>query len=205
MKIKVCGITNYDDAAMVLDHGADALGFNFFSRSPRCVTPAEARSIISRLPVFAVAVGLFVNVEDPRQVIATATAAGIQVVQLHGDESPEYCGELKAWPLIKALRIDNQGIRENLNEYQHVRSFLLDVRDDVLFGGTGRSFDWKLARDLKSSRPVILAGGLGPENVREAVRVARPYGVDVCSGVEIAPGRKDPEKMRAFMNEVRNV
>jgi phosphoribosylanthranilate isomerase len=204
MKVKVCGITSYEDAAMVLDQGVDALGFNFFSRSPRYIHPAEARSIIRRIPPFVVTVGLFVNVVEKDQVCEIARLAGVHVLQLHGDETPDYCRDLADWSLIKALRIGKDEILGNLEEYP-VQGFLLDVKDDTLFGGTGRSFDWKLARDIRSVRPIILAGGLRPDNVREAIRIVHPYGVDVCSGIESAPGKKDAGKLIEFMNEVRNV
>jgi phosphoribosylanthranilate isomerase len=204
MKVKVCGITSYEDAVMVLDQGVDAMGFNFFPRSPRYIRPEDACSIIRRIPPFAVTVGLFVNVSDPNQVSSVARVAGVQVLQLHGDETPEYCQKLSDWPLIKALRIDSSGVSRNLEEYP-VRAFLLDAKDDVLFGGTGRSFDWRLASEIKRIRPMLLAGGLRPDNVREAIRIVAPYGVDVCSGVESAPGKKDAGKLKEFMNEVRNV
>jgi phosphoribosylanthranilate isomerase len=204
MKVKVCGITSYEDAAMVVDQGADALGFNFYPHSPRYLKPEDARSIILRLPPFVTAVGLFVNVTDVNRVSEMAHVAGVQVLQLHGDETPEYCGRLASWPLIKALRIGNDGIPRDLAAYP-VQGFLLDARDDALFGGTGRSFDWSLAKDIQRIRPIILAGGLRPDNVKEAIRIAAPYGVDVCSGVESAPGKKDANKLMRFMNEVRNV
>jgi phosphoribosylanthranilate isomerase len=204
MKVKVCGITSYEDAAMVLDQGVDALGFNFYPPSPRYISPAEARSIIRRLPPFVVTVGLFVNVAGQAQVSEAARSAGVQVLQLHGDETPEYCRGLADWPLIKALRIGEGGIPGNLEEYP-VRGFLLDVKDDTLFGGTGKSFNWSLAKSIRHVRPIILAGGLRPENVRGAVSVVEPYGVDVCSGVESAPGKKDAGKLMEFMNEVKNV
>jgi len=203
MKVKVCGITSYDDAMIVLDQGVDALGFNFFPSSPRYIHPADARLIIRRIPPFVVTVGLFVNAGEPDQVSETARMAGVQVLQLHGDETPEYCRELADWPIIKALRIGKGEVPENLEEYP-VRGFLLDVKDDILFGGTGRSFDWSLAKGIKRIRPIILAGGLRPENVREAIRVVEPYGVDVCSGVESIPGKKDAGKLIKFMSEVRN-
>jgi phosphoribosylanthranilate isomerase len=204
MKVKVCGITSYEDAVMVLDQGVDALGFNFFPPSPRYLKPVDARSIIRRLPPFVTTVGLFVNIAEADQVSGIATAAGVQVLQLHGDETPDYCRRLEHWPLIKALRIGKDEIPEDLHAYS-VQAFLLDSRDDALFGGTGRSFDWNLARDIQRIRPIILAGGLRPENVREAIRVVAPYGIDVCSGVESAPGKKDANRLRQFMNEVRNV
>ncbi len=144
------------------------------------------------------------NVADPDHVSQAARIAGVQVLQLHGDETAEYCGKLADWTLIKALRINNSGAPRNLEEYP-VRSFLLDAKDDMLFGGTGKSFDWSLVSGIKRIRPIILAGGLRPDNVREAIRIVSPYGVDVCSGVEIAPGKKDAGKLKKFMNEVKNV
>jgi phosphoribosylanthranilate isomerase len=204
MRVKVCGITNFEDARLVLDQGGDALGFNFFPSSPRYIRPEDARAIIHRLPPFIVTVGLFVNVREINEVIETAQAAGVQVLQLHGDESPEYCRELATWPLIKALRIGDCGVPENFRDYA-VQSFLLDARDDMLFGGTGKSFDWRLAQSIQCFCPIILAGGLRPDNVREAISIVQPYAVDVCSGVESRPGKKDPVKLLEFMNEVRNV
>lgn len=203
MKVKVCGITTYEDAALALDAGADALGFNFYPRSPRYIRPADARSILRRLPPLAVPVGLFVNVADPEEVVGTARQSGVRVLQLHGDEAPEYCAKLAEWPVIKAVRVGLDGLPAGLDAYR-VQALLLDAKDDVLFGGTGKRFDWSLVRGIRSGIPVILAGGLRPDNVRDAIRAVRPYAVDVCSGVESAPGRKDPEKLRQFMDEVRH-
>ena len=204
MRVKICGITSYEDAVLALDEGADALGFNFFPPSPRYIDPGAANAIIRRLPPFSVTVGLFVNVERTEVLAKTARFAGVEVIQLHGDESPDYCGELSGWPLIKALRIGEDPVCEDLGKYP-VRAFLLDVKDELLFGGTGKSFDWKLAQNIDRTRPVILAGGLRPDNIREAIRLVQPYGVDVCSGVEREPGKKDPVKLAEFMKEVRNV
>jgi phosphoribosylanthranilate isomerase len=203
MKVKVCGITCYEDAAIALDLGVDALGFNFFPNSSRYISPMAARGIIERLPPFAISVGLFVNVRNPGEVAESARTAGVQVLQLHGQESPQYCRELHDWPLIKAVRIGDGPIEECLEAYS-VQAFLLDSKDDVLFGGTGKTFNWDRALDIKRIRPVILAGGLRPENVCEAIRIVEPYAVDVCSGVERAPGKKDVRKLKEFMNEVRN-
>jgi phosphoribosylanthranilate isomerase len=203
MRVKVCGITNDADAEMAVGCGVDALGFNFFPRSPRYIRPEDAGRIIRRLPPFIATVGLFVNVARSREVSDTARLAGVQAIQLHGDETPAFCRELADWPLIKALRIGANGISEKIEEYE-VKGFLLDAKDDALFGGTGRSFDWCLAKNIQRTRPIILAGGLRPDNVREAIRIVSPYAVDVCSGVESAPGKKDPGKLREFMNEVRN-
>jgi len=204
MKVKICGITSYEDAAMSLDAGADALGFNFFPSSPRYVDPWTAKSIIRRLPPFAVTVGLFVNVADPDDLVRMVLEAGVQVIQLHGDEDPAYCRRLAGYPLIKALRIGDSQPEQDLARYP-VRAFLLDVRDDVLFGGTGKTFDWSLAQGIDRNRPIILAGGLRADNVRTAIRTVRPYGIDVCSGVEREPGKKDPVKLTEFMNEVIDV
>ena len=204
MKVKICGITNYEDAAMIVDHGADALGFNFFPKSPRYIDPEEARKIIRRIPPFVTAVGLFVNETDQAQVAMIARSAGVQVLQFHGNETPEYCRGMSDWPLIKALRIGENGIQEDPEAYP-VQAFLLDAKDDILFGGTGKPFDWSLAKNIKRVRPIILAGGLTPDNVQEAIQVVDPYAVDVCSGVESAPGKKSAKKVMELMNEVRNV
>ncbi len=203
MKVKVCGITNYEDAATALDQGVDALGFNFFPSSPRYIDPETARSIIRRLPPFAATVGIFVNVPMPEQVIEIARIACVQVLQLHGRETPEYCRSLADWILIKALHVDGNQVPDLPKDYP-VQAFLLDVKHEGRFGGTGKTFDWNLIKEMKRTRPIILAGGLRPENVREAIRIVAPYAVDVCSGVESAPGKKDAGELIEFMNEVRH-
>lgn len=203
VRVKVCGITSYEDAAMAVDYGAAALGFNFHPSSPRFIERAAAGKIIRRLPPFVTTVGVFVNVADPDEVGETALNAGVQVIQLHGDESAEYCRRLGAWSLIKAVHITRDWDPASIRDFP-VRAILFDSKDDGLFGGTGRAFDWQLLRNLSLTMPVILAGGLNPSNVAEAVRSVRPYALDVCSGVERTPGKKDPIKMRAFMNEVFN-
>lgn len=200
MRVKVCGIRTYEDAALCLDEGVDGLGFNFYSRSPRFISAAEARSILKRLPPLVTAIGLFVN-SPISEVVEIALAAGIQVLQLHGDETPEYCSHLGDWPLIKAIRVDTT---TRHCDYP-VAGLLLDSKDPVLFGGTGKSFDWSAAAAIASDKPIILAGGLHSGNVREAILTVRPYAVDVCSGVESEPGKKDGRRLKAFMNEVRDV
>jgi len=202
VKVKICGITSYEDAAAAVELGADALGFNFYPASPRYVEPAIARAIIRRLPPLVTTVGLFVN-ETPEEVCRAARAAGVGVLQLHGDETPDYCGRLSGWPLIKAVRVGAALDAAGLEDYE-VQAFLLDARDGALYGGTGKVWDWSLAAALSVRVPVILAGGLRPDNVAEAIRTARPYGVDVSSGVESSPGRKDRALVRAFIEEVRN-
>jgi phosphoribosylanthranilate isomerase len=203
MKVKVCGITVMEDALSAAGEGVDALGFNFYPSSPRYIDPVAARAIISRLPPFIAAVGLFVNIPDPAEVARLAREAGVQSLQLHGDETPDYCRKLAGWPLIKALRVDGRLNAATLERYP-VSAFLLDAHDEGLWGGTGRTFDWSLANEIRGNRPIILAGGLKPENVAQAIRTVRPYAVDVCSGVETSPGKKDAARLRAFMNEVRN-
>ncbi len=204
MRVKVCGLTNYEDAACALDQGADALGFNFYPRSPRYIDPIEARAIVRRLPPFTAAVGVFVNAGRPAEVVEIAHLTGIRILQLHGDESADYCRQLCDWTLIRAVRVGADFVASSLAGYP-AQAFLLDAKDDVHFGGTGRTFDWGLAEEVKRLGPVILAGGLHAGNVGLAIRCARPYGVDVCSGVESVPGRKDPAKLREFMREVRDV
>jgi phosphoribosylanthranilate isomerase len=203
MRVKVCGITNYEDAVAALSHGVDALGFNFFPGSPRYIAPDAARSVIRRLPPLVTTVGVFVDVEEPQMLERTAHSAGVQVLQLHGNESPEYCRRLGGWPLIKAVRIGHEPMVTDLAAYE-VQALLLDTRDEVLFGGTGKTFDWNQALGIRHMRPIILAGGLSAENVAAAIRAVRPYGVDVCSGIESEAGKKDESKLIAFMNEVSN-
>jgi len=186
---------------MALDLGADALGFVFFPASPRFIDPAAAREIIRCLPPLTTTVGVFVNVADTGEVERTAQEAEVQVIQLHGDESAEYCRILSAWPLIKAVGVGRDWDPSLLENFP-VQTILLDAKDDQHFGGSGRTFDWSLLRRAAAGKRFILAGGLSPVNVAEAIRVVRPYGVDVCSGVESRPGRKDPGKLAAFMNEV---
>jgi phosphoribosylanthranilate isomerase len=203
MRVKVCGITSYEDAKMALDLGVDALGFNCFPGSPRYIDPDTARSIIRALPPFAAAVGLFVNA-DPIEVEHKARHIGFQILQFHGDESAAYCRQFSEWSLIKAVRIGADLIREDLEEFA-VQAFLLDARDDALYGGTGKTFAWGMVRGIRIPGLLILAGGLKAENVGEAIRALKPYAVDVCSGVECRPGKKDPDKLKAFMNEVTDV
>jgi phosphoribosylanthranilate isomerase len=201
MRVKVCGITTLEDALSAAAEGVDALGFNFYPSSPRYINPRDARDIISRLPPFVVAVGLFVNVADPGEVTRLAREAGVQTLQLHGDETPDYCRKLAGWPVIKALRVGGSLSSEDYEDCS-LSAFLLDAIDEGLWGGTGQAFDWNLATQIRRVRPIILAGGLKPENVAQAIRIVRPYAVDVCTGVEASPGRKDKARLRAFMNEV---
>ncbi len=199
-RIKICGITNIEDALAAVEAGADALGFVFYDKSPRFVSPIEVQKIIAELPPFVVRVGLFVN-EPEVQIRRIMAAAELDVVQLHGDEPPENC-LFEPLRVIKALRVRDAASLEGADRYQ-VSALLLDAWCDENYGGTGKSFDWQLAKRLTGKRPLILAGGLNPENVIDAVRLVKPYAVDVSTGVENAPGVKDADKIRAFCAAVR--
>ncbi|MGE3977107.1 MAG: phosphoribosylanthranilate isomerase [Nitrospira sp.] len=206
MKIKICGITNVEDADVAVKAGADALGFVMYRKSPRCVEPAVARSIIAGLPPFVLPVGVFVN-EEVERVRALMDECGFALAQLHGDESALYCQNLGR-PALKALRLKDRGTFLALAEFQgraNVRGVLIDAFSDQAYGGTGRTVDWTLAQEAARSAPVILAGGLNPANVAEAIQMVRPYGVDVSSGVELSPGKKDHHKLKAFIEAARLV
>jgi phosphoribosylanthranilate isomerase len=200
VRVKICGVTTVGDALHAAACGADALGFVFFAGSPRCVTPAQARAISEELPPFVTRVGLFVN-ETPERIRAIAGECGLDAIQLHGDEPPEFCRELPL-RVIKALRIRDAASLAGHESFQ-VSALLLDAWVGGAYGGTGLAFNWELATGVARQRPVILAGGLTPANVAEAVRQVRPYGVDVSSGVESGPGKKDPEKVAQFIRMAR--
>jgi len=206
MKIKICGITNVEDADVAVKAGADALGFVMYRKSPRWVEPAVARSIIAGLPPFMLSVGVFVN-EEAERVRTFMDECGFVLAQLHGDESAAYCQNLGR-PVLKALRLKDRGTFLALAEFQgraNVRGFLIDAFSDRSYGGTGQMADWTLAQEVARSAPVILAGGLNPANVAGAIRMVRPYGVDVSSGVEKSPGKKDHHKLTAFIEAARLV
>jgi phosphoribosylanthranilate isomerase len=197
VQVKVCGITSLEDAQAAIDAGADALGFVFYPPSPRYVTPEQAVQIIQKLPPFATTVGLFVDVALDT-VNDTVARCGLDRVQLHGHETPEFCRQV-ARPVIKAFRIKNAESLVHLPGYR-VSAYLLDAYvEGALPGGTGASFSWELAAQAKLYGPVILAGGLTPENVERAIARIRPYGVDVSSGVERTPGIKDRLKLHEFI------
>ncbi len=200
IKIKICGITNLEDALASADAGADALGFNFYKKSPRCIEPEKAAEIIAQLPPFVMPVGIFVNErEDKIREIQQLTC--LQALQFHGDESPEFCQRFGA-RVIKAFQVKDKESLKNMAHY-HVGAFLLDSYRDGVRGGTGVTFDWHLAVVAKTFGKVILAGGLTPENVAEAVKLVQPYGVDVAGGVEKEKGIKDHTKTKKFITEVR--
>jgi phosphoribosylanthranilate isomerase len=201
VRIKICGITNLEEALLAADLGADALGFIFYPPSPRSVEPQAAKAIIAQLPPFVTTVGVFVD-EDAATVKELAAAAGLDWLQLHGKETPEYCRSLDR-RVIKAFRIRDESSLAELTSYQDiVQALLLDTYKKGQVGGTGETFNWDLALKAKQSGPIILAGGLTSENVAQAIAVAHPQAVDVASGVEAAPGKKDPEKLKAFFKAV---
>ena len=201
IKVKICGITNKEDALWAVECGADAIGFIFYNKSPRCIGADQAKAIIAALPPFVTTVGVFVN-EDFNDIRDTAFLAGISAIQLHGDESPSYCNLVEG-KLIKAIRVKNDKSIDILKKYA-VDAFLLDGFDQKSFGGSGLTFDWKLAEKAKQFGRIILAGGLTPDNVEEAVKKVVPYGVDVSSGVEKSPGIKDKKKVREFIFRAKN-
>jgi len=200
-RVKICGITRLEDAEAAVKLGADALGFNFYAPSPRHISPAAARKIIRELPPLVTAVGVFANETECERVAAIAREAGVTTVQLHGPGFPPLNPMPAGLALIRAVPVGN-GFRSATLADLKADLFLLDTFDAKLSGGTGRRFEWSLARDASRYGTIILAGGLAPENVAEAIREVRPYAVDVASGVEAAPGVKDHTKLRAFFREV---
>ncbi len=201
VRVKICGITNLEDARAAIDLGADALGFNFYRHSPRYIEPANAKPIIELLPPLISLVGIFVDEFSPDRILKLARAVGIGSVQLHGTESPEYVKKLAELRTIKAFRVDEKFDPAQLLAF-NVGAYLLDAYDPKLMGGTGKTFNWDVAVEAKVHGRVILAGGLTPVNVREAILKVQPYGIDVCSGVESTPGLKDASKMAALFREV---
>ena len=200
VKIKICGITNLDDAMAAVDLGADALGFNFYKKSPRCIEPQRAAEIIAQLPPFVVPIGIFVNEKEDR-IRETVSLACLQAIQFHGDETPEFCQRFGS-RVIKAFQVKNKESLKHMSHYR-VSAYLLDSYREGVRGGTGTTFDWHLAVVAKTFGRIILAGGLNPDNVAEAVRLVQPYGIDVAGGVEREKGIKDHVKLRTFIAEAR--
>ena len=199
VKVKICGITNIEDALAAIEGGADALGF-VFAPSPRQVSPAQASGIIAQLPPFICKVGVFVD--SALEVVREAMlSCGLDLAQLHGSESPAYCQALLP-RAIKAFRVKDASILTELPAYK-VSAYLLDGYDRELKGGTGKAFDWDIAREARHLGPVILAGGLTPANVRQAIAQVQPYAVDASSGVEARAGKKDHGKLYAFLKAAK--
>lgn len=217
--VKICGMTNLEDALVAVEAGADAVGFVFYEKSPRCVSVETAREIAMMLPSKIEKIGVFVDADCDR-IHGTVTKVGLTAVQLHGKRSqesvlldprpPNECvGVSKLILMIpgNALKNDDSGILINARVHENTLAYLIDAQMDGASGGTGATFDWEAAREMVQSLslilPVIVAGGLTPSNVEEAMRIFQPFGVDVASGVEARPGKKNPEKVRAFVDAVR--
>ena len=199
VKVKICGMTSLEDALMAVGFGADAVGFIFYRKSPRFITEKIVKSI--SLPPFVSRVGVFVD-ESADRINRIADACQLDTVQLHGDESPAFCRKIRA-RVVKAIRLRDAQSLELMPRYE-VDGFLLDAYSESLHGGTGKTCDWGLVRRARKFGPVILAGGLNPANIDEAVAKVQPYGVDVCSGVEKIPGKKDRVKVRDFILAAHN-
>ena len=199
-RVKICGITRAEHARAAAGAGADAIGLMFYRPSPRFVTGAEARAVCAALPPLVAVVGVFVN-PTPREVESVAREVPVDLLQFHGEESPELCAAA-GMPYVKAVRVRTRDdIEAAAMRYPDARALLLDAHHDALWGGTGASFDWTVVPD-DVGRPIVLAGGLTPDNVAGAIRLVRPFAVDVSGGVESAPGEKDSQRMERFVKEV---
>ncbi len=202
VRVKICGITNVEDALDAVEAGADAIGFVFYKKSPRYIEPSIAGEIIKSLPPFTVTVGVFVN-EDPSEIKRIRDLTGINIIQLHGEEPPESI--VNPHKTIKSIRVRELTDLEPIRLYSGVSAFLLDTYTPDKYGGTGEVFNWDVAIHAKEFGRIILAGGLNPENIERAIRYVRPYGVDVSSGVEKKKGKKDRELMRLFVERAKSV
>jgi len=201
VRVKICGMTRLEDVLLAVEGGADAVGFIFYKKSPRCVSAKTVKSIIAALPPFIETVGVFVN-ESVDRINRIADSCKLSAVQLHGNESPAFCKKIRR-KVIKAVRVKSRDSFEGLASYK-VSAFLLDAFSNGQQGGTGETFDWRLVSEGKKYGPVILAGGLDPSNVAHAIQKVKPYGVDVCSGVEKSPGIKDPSMLKEFIKAVKS-
>jgi phosphoribosylanthranilate isomerase len=203
VRVKICGITNWKDARLCVDVGADALGFNFFAKSPRYIAPADARAIVRRLPRHILAVGVFVNA-PLASILRIAQNVDLNLLQLHGDESPADARKLSEhFPVMKAFRMRPGFDLQRLARFGAADVFLLDGFDRKQRGGTGRTFDWRMGRAAKKYGSIAIAGGLTAENVADAIAETDPFAVDICSGVESSAGKKDRRRLNALMNVVR--
>ena len=219
-KIKICGITNEKDALWAANAGVDFIGLNFYKNSPRKISADMAKKITTALPEFVKSAGVFVD-EEIETILKVIKKVQLNVVQLHGNETPEYCAQLKKkisgsvpantlWEgkpqIIKAFRIGENFQSGQISIYENVDYFLLDTFVDDLLGGTGQTFNWDVAIEVKKLvKPVFLSGGLTPENISEAIKKVEPFAVDVCSGIERTPTRKDYDKMLSFVKTVRKI
>ena len=198
-KVKICGITNYEDAVAAIDMGADLLGFNFYPKSPRYVTPQQAMDIIGKLPAFIDTAGVFVNASID-QIRETNDVCPLDWVQLHGDEGPDFCRLLLTYSVrtMKAIRVKSQADIQSADSF-FTDAILLDAFDPEKYGGTGLTFDWNIIGHI--GKRIFLAGGINPDNAADAIKLG-VYGIDVCSGIEASPGKKDHQKMRKLFENI---
>ena len=201
-RVKICGITNKDDALTAARLGASALGFVFYKKSSRCISPYKARKIIEGLPPFVVPVGIFVNQKEGA-LKDIVNFCGITTIQLHGEETPVYCRRLKQFKLIKALRIKGHVDWDAVKQYETVSALLFDTYHEDQYGGGGQSFNWNLLNEKKIDKPFILSGGLNAQNVGEALNCVKPYALDVSSGVEESPGKKSEQRLVEFFEALK--
>jgi len=202
VKVKICGLTNCDDAAAAIDMGADLLGFNFYPRSPRFIAPEKAGEIIGRLPGFVDVAGVFVNASFD-EIRETLGVCPLNWVQLHGDETPDFCRSFFSVNVktMKALRVKDQSDIQKAEGY-FTDAILLDAFDPQKYGGTGLTFDWNIVGHI--GKRIFLAGGINPDNAAKAIELG-VYGIDICSGIEAAPGKKDHEKMKKLFENIRHL
>jgi len=201
IRVKICGITSRDDAVAAVGAGADALGFIFVKRTPRWIEPEAAGAIIREVGPFVTTVGVFVD-RTVEEIEGVAAVSGISLAQLHGSETPEACDRLRL-PFVKAIRIQGEDDLAAIGRYKGARAFLLDTYAPGVLGGTGRTFPWAIAARAAREARVVLSGGLTPDNIAKAIGQVRPYGVDVSSGVETSPGRKDHQKVKEFIDRAK--
>lgn len=204
VRLKVCGITSLENANAAIECGAEFLGFNFYRKSLRYISPEDARAIIEQLSKEVTAVGIFVNEAQPQNVINIQSLSGVQLAQLHGDEDAAYCEAVGAERVIKALRVGEGFDLQQVLNYP-AWAILLDAFDKNLYGGTGKTANWEVAREAAKLTRLFLAGGLSPENITEAIRAVEPFAVDVNSGVESAPGKKDAAKLKKLKEEMETI
>ncbi len=203
MKIKVCGITNIEDAQKVVYYGAYAIGFIFYKKSPRYVSPSKVRKIIEAIGPFVTPVGVFVDAKE-NAIKDICRFTHIRTIQLHGDETPTLCTRFPGCKVIKAFRVNEEFDLKAVKKYK-ADAYLFDSYSEEAKGGTGRSFSWEIIKTAKFDRPVILSGGLNADNVEEGIKYLNPYAVDVSSGLEKSPGIKEPKKIRAFFGAVNAI
>ena len=198
VRVKICGITSKEDALKAVHFGAWALGFIFYKKSKRYVSPSRVKKIIEDLPPFITPVGVFVDTREGA-VKDICEFTQIRTIQLHGEEDPRYCARFKGYKIIKAFRLKKGSALKDISSYK-VDAYLFDTHDDDVQGGTGKSFDWEVLKDKKFDHPIILSGGLNASNVKEAIQIVQPFAVDVSSGVEKSPGVKDSHLLSTFFD-----